>query len=90
MASVFIRSYWVTKRRHGPGFFCPFDPRPGWDKDRFRLVRFARDRQYKLYDDGRLYDIPADRLEQHAILSKHDTAKTRAVRETLAAVLQSM
>jgi arylsulfatase A-like enzyme len=44
--------------------FCHYDPRPGWDKDRFRLTRYAWDRRFKLYDDGRLYDISKDVLEQ--------------------------
>jgi arylsulfatase A-like enzyme len=44
--------------------FCHYDPRPGWDKDRFRLSRFAWDRKYKLYDDGRMFDISRDVLEQ--------------------------
>jgi len=73
-----------------PWVFCHFDPRPGWDKDHFRLIRFARDRHYKLYDDGRLYDVPNDQLEQRAILEKDDTTDTKAVRKRLDAVLKSM
>ena len=73
-----------------PWVFCHFDPRPGWDKDRFRLLRFARDRRYKLYDDGRLYDVPHDQLEQRPILAEDDTAETKAVRQRLDAVLKSM
>jgi hypothetical protein len=44
--------------------FCHYDPRPGWDKARFRLTRYAWDQRFKLYDDGRLYDISKDVLEQ--------------------------
>lgn len=73
-----------------PWVFCHFDPRPGWDKDRFRLLRFARDQRYKLYDDGRLYDVPNDPLEQRPILSKDDTAEMKAARKKLHAVLTSM
>ena len=32
--------------------FCHYDPRPGWDKDKFGLVRYARTRRFKLYDTG--------------------------------------
>ena len=70
--------------------FCHFDPRPGWDKDRFRLLRFARDKRYKLYDDGKLYNVPEDLLEQQPIKVQDDTKQTRAARERLAAVLKSM
>jgi len=70
--------------------FCHFDPRPGWDKDRFRLRRFARDKRYKLYDDGRLYDISKDVLEQKPITDGVDSPGSSKARERLAAVLKSM
>ena len=70
--------------------FCHFDPRPGWDKDRFRLLRFARDKRYKLYDDGRMYDVPNDQLEQHPILANNETPEAKAARKRLARVLDSM
>jgi arylsulfatase A-like enzyme len=44
--------------------YCDFNPKPGWDKDRFKPVRYARTQRFKLYEDGRLYDVPADPLEQ--------------------------
>ena len=50
-----------------PWVFCHYDPRPGWDKDQFTLSRFARDKRFKLYDDGRLFDVAADPLEKHPI-----------------------
>jgi arylsulfatase A-like enzyme len=37
--------------------FFWYDPRPGWDKDRYRLEIFALDHEYKVYSDGRMYDI---------------------------------
>lgn len=47
--------------------FWHYDPRPGWDKDNYTLHRFARTKRYKLYDDGRMFDVPADPLEQHPL-----------------------
>ncbi|MEM1061941.1 MAG: sulfatase-like hydrolase/transferase, partial [Planctomycetota bacterium] len=47
--------------------FCHYDPRPGWDKDQFRKVRFARDETYKLYGDGGFYDVPSDPLEKRPL-----------------------
>lgn len=44
--------------------FCHFDPRPGWDKDAFTRLRFARDLRYKLYDDGRFFDLTQDQEER--------------------------
>jgi arylsulfatase A-like enzyme len=37
--------------------FFWYDPRPGWDKDQFSRSIFALDHEYKLYDDGRMFDI---------------------------------
>ena len=73
-----------------PWVFCHYDPRPGWDKDRFRLVRFARDKRYKLYDDGKLFDVPNDKLEKRPLQVNDDTAESKAARSRLAAVLDSM
>jgi arylsulfatase A-like enzyme len=70
--------------------FCHFDPRPGWDKDRFRLRRFARDKRYKLYDDGKLYDIAHDVLEQKSLTTDNDPPGVTEARERLARVLKSM
>ena len=66
-----------------------YDPRPGWDKDRFRLFVSARDKQYKLYEDGRLFDISKDILEQSPILKFQDTYAQRKVRKKLEIVLSS-
>jgi arylsulfatase A-like enzyme len=70
--------------------FCHYDPRPGWDKDRFRLVRWARNKRFKLYDDGRLFDIPNDQLEVAPVLSGDDSSLHRGVRAKLQTVLDSM
>jgi len=40
--------------------FFWYDPRPGWDKERFSRHIFALDHRYKLFDDGRLFDITGD------------------------------
>lgn len=61
------------------------DPRPGWDKDRFRLDRFVRDTEYKLYSDGRLYHIPSDPLERNPVTKVDGTADN--ARRKLQAVL---
>lgn len=40
--------------------FCYYNPRP----ERTKPVRFVRDTRYKLYGDGRFYDIQVDSREQ--------------------------
>ena len=73
-----------------PWVFCHYDPRPGWDKDQFRKIRFARDKRYKLYGDGKLYDVPNDKLEKRPIPTSADTATSRKARQRLAKVLKDM
>lgn len=68
--------------------FCHFDPRPGWDKDKFSRVRFVRGKRFKLYDDGRLFDIPYDLKEKSPIFPKDDDKKTEQARRRLSRVLE--
>ena len=63
--------------------FCHFDPRPGWDKDRFRLQRFARTARYKLYADGSFFDVPADPLETKSIATGQGAPAAEAARALL-------
>ena len=86
----FYQQMFGESDRVRPWVFCHYDPRPGWDKDQFRKIRFARDKKYKLYGDGKLYDVPNDKLEQQPILADEDTEETRKARKRLAAVLNEM
>ena len=66
------------------------NPHPGWDKERFRHERFARDQRFKLYGDGRLFDISADVLEEKEIPGGEGSPEAQAAREKLQAVLDRM
>lgn len=49
---------------------CPFfwyDPRPGWDKERFSRHIFALDRRYKLFSDGRFFDIAGEGFREEQL-----------------------
>ena len=65
-----------------------FEPRPGWDKDRFRHQIFVRDTRWKLYDDGRLYDLESDPRESRPSLPASDSEESKAVRDRLSRDLQ--
>ncbi len=65
------------------------DPRPGWDKNRFTLERFARNQRYKLYDDGRLFDLSEDELEERPIMPASETKETAAARARLQRALDA-
>jgi len=72
--------------------FCHYEPRmPSVDAHR---GRFARTRRFKLYHDGRFYDVPADVLEQADIdLDDQGTPELqlkRDQRQRLQAVLNAM
>lgn len=69
--------------------YCFYDPRPGWDKDRFRLHVSARDRRWKLYNTGDLFDIENDILEEKPITKANDTAETSKIRQRLAKVIKA-
>jgi arylsulfatase A-like enzyme len=65
------------------------DPRPGWDKDRFELLRLAIGPRYKLYEDGRLYDVVDDMFERQPIFINADNAAERQARQALQQVLDA-
>lgn len=65
------------------------DPRPGWDKDRFDLIRLALNQQFKLYEDGRLYDLVHDPFEEKALMITEDDQRRSVGRKTLQAVLDA-
>ncbi|MBI1355033.1 MAG: sulfatase-like hydrolase/transferase [Acidobacteria bacterium] len=67
------------------------DPRPGAGKKAYtHLDLFARDKRYKLYDDGRLYDVPNDVLEEHPIPAGEGSAEAEAARLKLRAALDEI
>ncbi|MEW4486599.1 sulfatase-like hydrolase/transferase [Thalassoglobus sp. JC818] len=66
------------------------DPRPGWDKDRFELIRVAIGERFKLYEDGRLIDLASDVFEENPLFVADDSPKEREARIALQKVLDSM
>jgi len=64
--------------------FCHYDPKwIGINK----AVRFVREKRWKLYDSGELYDVPADTLEQNP---NPPDPEAMAARKRLQAVLDSI
>jgi arylsulfatase A len=88
------RRRFLPQLRGRPGnprewIYMHHDPRPGWDKDRFTLERFAGNRRFKLYDDGRLFDIPTAILEEKPIMLGADTKQSVAARVKLQQALDA-
>lgn len=67
-----------------------YDPRPGWDKDQFSLKIFARDKRYKLYTTGELFDISADPFEKQPLPARNESREAGSARLRLGRVLQKM
>ena len=70
--------------------FAHHDPLPGHGKDGYYLQRWAQDQRWKLYDDGRLFDVRADVLEAHPIPSGAGGSDTEAARRKLQPILDRM
>lgn len=68
--------------------FCYYHPK--MKKGKWELKIFARDRRYKLYRNGQLFDIPADPLEGNPIKPGGGGKEATAARKRLQAVLDSM
>lgn len=74
-----------------PWVYIHQDPRPGFDKDRFHLLRVALDKKFKLYEDGRLFPLDgSDIYEERPVMPQGDTSAMRKSRKALQAVLDSM
>ena len=55
-----------------------------------RFARYIRTHQYKLYDDGRLFDVNADPEEESACYAANDNTERAAVRAQLLPVFDQM
>lgn len=72
--------------RPRPWQYCDFTAKPGWDKERFTRIRYTRTQRFKLYEDGRLYDVPADPLEKSPLAAEAEPE----TRRTLMAAIKSI
>ncbi|MCE5326521.1 MAG: sulfatase-like hydrolase/transferase [Planctomycetaceae bacterium] len=68
--------------------FCYYNPRPSGPSA--PGVRFAFDRRWKLYDDGRLFDLSADVHEKSPAVSGDASSESAAARTRLRKALDSM
>lgn len=66
--------------------FFWYDPRPGWDKERFRRHVFALNHDYKLFSDGRFFQISGDGLREDPLEGDLSPAQVSA-RDELQAVI---
>ncbi|MCP4642270.1 MAG: sulfatase-like hydrolase/transferase [bacterium] len=67
-----------------------YDKKPDDPKPEYRRIRFAYDGRYKLYLDGRMYDVPNDWLEEHPIPQDAMPASASAARARLQDALDTL
>jgi len=67
-----------------------YDKNPESEKPQFRRIRFAYDGRYKLYLDGRMYDVPNDWIEADPIPTDALSEAARAARKRLQQALDSL
>ena len=67
-----------------------FEPRPGWDKDKYTQLTFVRDRQYKLYGNGELYAVESDVLEANPIRTSRRTEEQRRITEKFRTIMERL
>jgi arylsulfatase A-like enzyme len=67
--------------------FCHYDPK--W-LGRKTATRFVFDKRWKLYGDGRLFDVSADPLEKNCIAADSGSSEARRARKRLQTVLDSI
>jgi arylsulfatase A-like enzyme len=73
--------------RRDAAFFW-YDPRPGWDKERFHRHVFAINRTHKLFRDGRLFRLSELPLEESLVPPEQMTAADREAATRLQKVIQ--
>jgi len=67
--------------------FFWYDPRPGWDKERFSRHVFALDHRYKLFGDGRFFHIAGEGFREEPVDVDDLSPEAEAAREKLRAAV---
>jgi arylsulfatase A len=70
--------------------FFHHDPRPGIDKEQFTLERLVLDKRFKLYEDGRLYDMDSDPHQERPFAAGEGGAEAEAARARLGRVFDTL
>jgi len=66
--------------------FCSYNPKKSDFPD--KEIRFSRDQRFKLYGDGRMFDISSDPLERHPITKKSEGKEAAKAKQKLQKALE--
>jgi arylsulfatase A-like enzyme len=78
-----------TRKRRQACFFW-YDPRPGWDKEKFSRQIFALDHDYKLFSDGRFLAITNEGFMETPVVAADTDPAAASARAMLQEVIDSM
>ncbi|WP_404309217.1 sulfatase-like hydrolase/transferase [Neorhodopirellula lusitana] len=78
----------LSDPRRESAFFW-YDPRPGWDKERFDRHVFAINHHFKRFRDGRLFRLTDRPLEEILVSPENMTAEELAASTELAKVIEN-
>ena len=67
--------------------FFWYDPRPGWDKEKYSRHIFALNHSYKLFSDGRFFDIEGGGFREVELNSNKLSPKAKEARRELRLVI---
>lgn len=70
--------------------FFWYDPRPGWDKEKFSRSIFALNHRYKLFSDGRLFAIDGADYKEKLLATDSLNAEAKAARAKLQKAINKM
>ena len=70
--------------------FCYYNPRVPFADFQAHAGQFVRDQRFKIYHDGRFYDVPADFLEKNHLIKGDGDVEMETAREHLQAVMDTM
>jgi arylsulfatase A-like enzyme len=70
--------------------FFWYDPRPGWDKDQFYRSVFALDHNFKVFSDGRIYEISGLRPVERSLDTTNLSLAESMARQRLTRVINEM
>ena len=68
--------------------YCYYNPRP--ERTKTKSKRFVRDQRWKLYGDGRFFDVANDVLEKSPLDQDTVFGEAAAARKKLTAALKTM
>jgi len=70
--------------------YISYNPKPGVGKDNFHPAEFVFNEKYKLYGDGRFYNIENDKLEKQLLNPTEIGTDVKNIKERFSTILDSL